>query len=747
MDNFDEHKDLTKFEKQFLSELLNDIEKRENSIWSKPWSFTENQNAFSGHKYSGMNYLFLQLLSMSRNYDDPRFATFNQAKENNYHIQKGSKGIPIQFFTFINKETRKAWNEKEFQEKTKNMTPEQIKKERTKKVAMVKMFHVFNAKNIISNENKLSLSENKPLMTFNKKVATDERIDEFEKTLIKNMGIGFQEKHSDSAFYIPTDDKIIMPLQEQFDSYEARMTTLLHELSHATGHEKRLNRQIENEFGSDDYAKEELKAEMNSVFIVNTLGINLSDNQKENHLLYLDSWGKKIENEPKEFLYALQDSLKIKEYMIEEGQFKDIFLEKDMNFLKQDNKEIQEVSIEELQQGVNLWADEKSLGVVSLLAKDEDKNIFIALDNKDNNCNVEEFSNKEISIGWLNSDIELEELSNFSSSLEIFQDKEFGNSELPEEERYNGKIKDLNDSIMPIAYTEMEDSFDLLEYNKQVSYDLINRKQISITENEYLSLQKDIDIPITDFSYDLENASFDDFISDEGMKIDRDDMTELIILIAYTEDSKYIDLYAEEHNLKPIYCEKENIIANKEVLLKNIDKEIPNIFEKYNVSVTDSYENEKEYKHLIGFQISHYEKVEENNLNNNKEIVYYKDIDIQDSKELYSSYKDLWENHFKNDFVDTLNKFTPNELKHDENLIKSPNLLKKLSKNNKDIDNIINKAKSDKKSVKELDLDNDGVTDRIDADDTRSVIKTEADKSLVGNMTDKQQKTKKRGGR
>ena len=368
MNNFDEHKDLTKFEKQFLSELLNDIEKRENSIWSKSWDFIESQNAFTEHKYSGMNYLFLQLLSMSKNYDDPRFATFNQAKKNDYHIQKGSKGIPIQFFTFINKETRKEWNEKEFQEKTKNMTSEQKTKEKNKKVAIVKTFHVFNAKNIISNENKLSLSENKPLSISNKKLITNERIDEFESNLIKNMEVGFNEQHSEGAFYTPTIDSVTMPLKEQFNSYEERMAVFLHELSHATGHETRLNRKIDNPFGSVEYGKEELRAEINSVFMTNTLGLDISDNQKVNHLLYLDSWGKKIKDEPKEFLYALQDSLKIKDYMIEKGNFKDIFLEKNLDYLKKDNKEIQEVSEKDLEVAVDLWSNEKSLGMISLLS-------------------------------------------------------------------------------------------------------------------------------------------------------------------------------------------------------------------------------------------------------------------------------------------------------------------------------------------------------------------------------------------
>lgn len=491
MNVFDEHKNLSKFEKQFLSELLNDIEKRENSIWTKSWNFIESQNAFSGHKYSGMNSLFLEFLSRARSFEDPRFATFNQAKTNGYYIEKGSKGIPIQFFTFINKETKKQWNEAKFQEKVKNMAPEQRKKEADKKVAIVKVFHVFNAKNVMNNENKLSLSENKPLPAFNKKTNTNELIDQFEKILIENMNVNFQEMHSKGAYYTPDFDKVTMPLKEQFHSYEERMAVLLHELGHATGHEKRLNRDLSTTFGDSNYSKEEIKVEMNSVFMTNTLGLEISDEQKENHLIYLDGWGREIKNQPKEFLYALQDSLKIKDYMIEKGQFKDIFLE------------------------------------------------------------------------------------------------------------------------------------EKLEINKDVN-----------------------------------------FIHDH------------------------------------------------------------------------------DYKHLVDFQLSHYERIDEVNLGDSYNLIYNLDVETNNNTKTYSNYKDLWEQNFRNDFINDLNNFALDELESNKDLAKVPDLLNKLVKNDKEIKTALKNTRIYEKSIKEFDLDNDGVPDRIDPDDNRSVLKVEADRSLVGNKTDKYQEVK-----
>ena len=662
-DWLEDHKNLSKFEKEFLTELLNDIEKRENSSWAKPWDFVETQNAFTGHKYSGMNNLFLELMSRARKFDDPRFATFNQARQNGYHIQKGSKGLPIQFFSFINKETKKPWNEEEFKEKTKNMTPEQKKKEADKKIAIAKTFHVFNAKNLISNENQKTLSENIPITKFNKKVNTNELIDKFEKNLIENMEVGFNERHSEGAFYTPALDEVTMPLKEQFISYEERMATLLHELGHATGHEKRLNRDLSGKFGSTNYSKEELIVEMNSVFMVNILGLKISEQQKENHLLYLDSWGKHIKNDPKEFLYALNDSLKIKEYMLENGKFNEIFLEEEVN---------------------------------------------------------------------LEQEINLEDLKSFAKAYNTFSLEEYGN-DFTEEETL--KTMQEQDYIMPIAYTEVFDSLDTIEYTKQVSYDLKNEEVINNLDSGFLSLETRQKISIQDISSDLLNADFDSFISDDSMDIDRDQITNLLKLIAYTGEITYLEDYIEKNNLELISIDKDLILKNKNYLLRNIDNETLDFFEKYNVKVDDNFMKDIDYKNLINFNISHYENLTEDPITN--EIIYIPDIELKDNEMKYPSYKDLWEEIFKNDFIEDLNSFTFEELLNNEELSKTENILDKLSSNYKDIEKEIRNAKAYELSIKEVDLDNDGIPDRIDIDDTRNSVQTTSDLYLVGNKTDK----------
>ena len=660
---FDENKNLSKFEKEFLTEFLNDIEKRENSTWVKSWDFVESQNAFSGHKYSGMNALFLELLSRGRKLEDPRYATFNQAKQNGYHIKKGSKGIPIQFFTFINKETRKNWNEKEFQEKTKNMTAEEKNKELKKKVAIAKTFHVFNAKDLISNENNLSLSENKPLPKFIKKINTNKMIDDFEENLIKNMELGFSERHSEGAYYTPSLDEVTMPLRDQFNSYEERMATFLHEVGHATGHEKRLNRDLDTTFGSTKYSKEEMKVELNSVFMSNTLGLNLSENQKENHLLYLDSWGKNLKNDPKEFLYVLQDSLKIKDYMIEKGNFADIFLEKELE---------------------------------------------------------------------LGKDISEEQFENLSIAFKSFSDREYENQSSLEEIKEEMKAENF---IFPIAYTEVDDLTYTMIFEKQVSYNLKEQLQETSLSNEFISLTNKQLSSVEDYIEDLNIAGFDDFISDENMGIDREEISNLVKLSAYTEDFSFISVYADKNDFEIDYINQEEILKNKNSLLKNINSDTIEFFESFGVNISDNYIDDIDYKHLIDIQLYSYQSVEELSQNNKTNIIYRNDIDNNDDFEIYTSYKDLWENNFKNDFIEIFEDNTLDEI--NEVFNSKPKLLDKLYSQNPEVKKEFLKAKEYEKSIEEKDLDNDGIPDRIDIDDNRNEVQNVSDLSLVGNRTSK----------
>ena len=105
--------------------------------------------------------------------------------------------------------------------------------------------------------------------------------------------------------------KLKMPLPGQFETDDAHQSTLYHECIHATGHSKRLDRELTGNFGSEDYAKEELVAELGSVFLCAELGVNYDLKQ---HASYIQSWQKAIESDPNYLLTASSAAKKAAEY-------------------------------------------------------------------------------------------------------------------------------------------------------------------------------------------------------------------------------------------------------------------------------------------------------------------------------------------------------------------------------------------------------------------------------------------------
>ena len=147
-----------------------------------------------------------------------------------------------------------------------------------------------------------------------------ERIMHIRDNLINNMNVGYSEE-GDKAFYNPKHDRIVIPEMDRFETEYDYMATLFHEAGHATGHESRFNRQIANMFGSPEYAKEELRAEISSAFTAQAVGITYEQNSHmENHKAYIQSWISALKNNPNELFLAIKDAEKISDYLIEKAE-------------------------------------------------------------------------------------------------------------------------------------------------------------------------------------------------------------------------------------------------------------------------------------------------------------------------------------------------------------------------------------------------------------------------------------------
>lgn len=265
--------------------------------WQKPWDVSNIPvlpfNPTTGNNYKGLNVFALMLESR----EDPRWMTFKQADANKWSVKKGEKGTLINFYKFNELKAvrdEKGKPELDEQGKQKYIT---VKLENP----IVTSAYVFNAEQIIGVP---ELIREKPANNW-------KAIDAIEN-IVKNSGADVRNVPGDRAFYKPSHDFIQMPIKDQFPDQGLYYATLLHELGHWTGHQERLDRSIINKFGTEDYAKEELRAEIGSLMLGTDLQIG---HDPERHASYVASWVQVLKNDPFEIHRAAADAQKIFDYV------------------------------------------------------------------------------------------------------------------------------------------------------------------------------------------------------------------------------------------------------------------------------------------------------------------------------------------------------------------------------------------------------------------------------------------------
>ena len=208
--------------------------------WRRPWDkaacggATAPVNAATGHRYRGINLFVLGMSPLAFASNDPRWCSYRQAAARGWQVRKGEKATPVYFYKPI-----------EIEDKTSDGGRE------TRRIPILRTFSVFHASQIDG------IPALAPAVATK---AVAERIEDVE-IIVQASGVPVRIG-GDRAFYNPTFDFIQLPPDEAFHSQELRAATLFHELSHASGHVSRLNRDLSGGFGSMSYAKEELRAEL-----------------------------------------------------------------------------------------------------------------------------------------------------------------------------------------------------------------------------------------------------------------------------------------------------------------------------------------------------------------------------------------------------------------------------------------------------------------------------------------------------
>ncbi len=249
--------------------------------WSKPWFSDVNLRLpknLSGHFYSNYNKLLLYLLGEKEGYRTPIYMTFNQAKEANLSILKGSKAFPVSFFSseFVHKDTKKSINLESY----KLLSNEE--KANYKNRIIGKTYLVFNLDQTDFAE-KFPEKWEKILEEYSTiPISSDSYRNSYIENTIKNQSWFCPINlipNSTRAFYSPTKDNIVLPLPEQFFSRKDFYYAALHEMAHSTRHKDRLNRSHEK--GRIAYGHEELIAEFSAAVVGKDLGLEVLPPERE----------------------------------------------------------------------------------------------------------------------------------------------------------------------------------------------------------------------------------------------------------------------------------------------------------------------------------------------------------------------------------------------------------------------------------------------------------------------------------
>ena len=240
-----------------LTEMFTKSLDAEKLPWNQPWvekipGFGKHLNPITGTRYRGINAAILWLVSMEKQYPDPRWCTYKQAQEKGWQVKKGSKGCHIEFWCVYDVDEKKKLSLAE----ASRLIAKNPEKEKSLKPCC-HVYTVFNGSQI-DGIPELAAAHHIP------PVFQNELLNRFSQRYMEAESIKLLEGHS--AYYSPTTDSITMPPKGDFVSEIAYYDTLYHECAHSTGVAKRLNRGLEVKPAKEEYAIEELRAEIAGAF-------------------------------------------------------------------------------------------------------------------------------------------------------------------------------------------------------------------------------------------------------------------------------------------------------------------------------------------------------------------------------------------------------------------------------------------------------------------------------------------------
>jgi antirestriction protein ArdC len=291
---------IEKYQQDLVDNLLKQMDS--NPDFLRRWSEIPF-NPYNGkglNLYNGINQINLSMHLSQTKSADPRYYTFKQIKDLDLKLKKGSKGVQVQFYKIITKDTKKL-----------NKKGQSIEVQ----IPFIRLTHAFNAQDIEG------LDPYEKTQGF-AALKDDRDLSTKLNDVVKNSAVEISHGGNHAFYMGGSSDSIMMPPPERFSSKEAYAATLLHELAHSTGHPSRQNRDMgDKDFDRIGYAKEELRAELSSVFMCQRLGISYQLEKDQTHIensaAYLKGYKDILTNNKAEFFKAAKDANKITAYLVD----------------------------------------------------------------------------------------------------------------------------------------------------------------------------------------------------------------------------------------------------------------------------------------------------------------------------------------------------------------------------------------------------------------------------------------------
>lgn len=306
----DERGERKDFRQEVTNKIIEMLE-RGTAPWQKPWdpekaTLEMPMNPTTGQPYKGGNALHLLAQGVTKGYEDPRWMTYRQAQENGWQVRKGEKGTAIEFWQFPARDKEAGGKDK---------TDASGKEAGT--APLHRVYTVFNAKQI------------EGIPEWQAEARPEWQVVQSGESILSASGARILHDQQNRAYYTRGADEIHLPTKTAFPTEAAYYGTALHELVHWSGHESRLNRDTlvkSDGFGGPEYAKEELRAELGSLFLAAERGI---PHDPEQHAAYVGSWIEVLKRDKNEIFRAAKDASKATEFLLDREREREVGIEQE----------------------------------------------------------------------------------------------------------------------------------------------------------------------------------------------------------------------------------------------------------------------------------------------------------------------------------------------------------------------------------------------------------------------------------